>query len=64
MLPPCIDLSPSHQTLKSPPPMFLTPVGKTVTWDTFQDPDTFEEHYTEENKKYKIFSQELRNKLL
>ena len=25
-------------------------------WETFQDPDTFEEHNTEENKKYNIFS--------
>ena len=22
-----------------------------LTWDTFQDPDTFEKHNTEENKK-------------
>ena len=23
-----------------------------LTWDTFHDPDIFEEHNTEENKKY------------
>ena len=35
-----------------------------LAWDTFQDLDTFKEHNTEENKKYNIISQELRNKQL
>ena len=54
----------------SPPPSYSPGlqvsrfVVYSLTWDAFQHLDTFKEHNTEENKKYNIIFQELRNKQL